>query len=392
MLLSSARPCSGYSSPGAPLLEHERLSSSWTLWSRRGGVLRRPECARSGVEPFPVVLGRTSASGNAVPPRVSDSAAMANEPVPGGAEPPAGAPAHDGVSAGSLRRGVVLLAATGVIWGSIGLVVRLLQDRGEPVVPIAFWRFVCASVVLVPVLGPAGLRELARRARRPGRLIVVAVGSLVFQLLYFYAVRDVGVAVATLVALGLAPVALTCTEALVARTAPATRTLVALALALTGLVLVTALGAPSPHTAPRPMLGIIEAIVSGLAYAAATTWSGPLSRRLEPGAITLAASGVGAVLLLPVTAATGWHLPHSAPVIAGILWLAVVATVIAYGLFYAGLRSTPGSVAMILTLLEPVTAVVLAAALLGEPLTPANVLGGILLLGAVVVLYLAPPR
>src|SRR5205085_6943790 len=93
-----------------------------------------------------------------------------------------------------------------------------------------------------------------------------------------------------------------------------------------------------------------------------------------------------------VVAATGWHVPGSAPAVAGILWLAVVATVIAYGLFYAGLRSTPGSVAMILTLLEPVTAVVLAAALLGEALTVASVLGGGLLLGAVLLIYLAPAR
>ncbi|MBL8928395.1 MAG: EamA family transporter, partial [Pseudonocardia sp.] len=55
-----------------------------------------------------------------------------------------------------------------------------------------------------------------------------------------------------------------------------------------------------------------------------------------------------------------------------------------------GLKSTPGSIAMILTLLEPVTAVVLAAVLLGEPLTVANVLGGVFLLGAVLLLYLAP--
>ena len=91
-------------------------------------------------------------------------------------------------------------------------------------------------------------------------------------------------------------------------------------------------------------------------------------------------------------AAVGWHVPRTVPTVAGVLWLAVVATVIAYGLFYAGLRSTPGSVAMILTLLEPVTAVVLAAVLLGEPLTVASVLGGALLLGAVLLLYLAPGR
>ena len=48
-------------------------------------------------------------------------------------------------------------------------------------------------------------------------------------------------------------------------------------------------------------------------------------------------------MLLPVIAALGRPIPRSAPIVAGILWLAVVATVIAYGLFYAGLRSTPAA-------------------------------------------------
>jgi DME family drug/metabolite transporter len=74
------------------------------------------------------------------------------------------------------------------------------------------------------------------------------------------------------------------------------------------------------------------------------------------------------------------------------VWLGVVTTVIAYGLFYAGLRTTPGSVAMVLTLLEPATAVVLAAVVLGEPVTPTGGLGAALLLLAVAVLYVAAPR
>jgi drug/metabolite transporter, DME family len=304
-----------------------------------------------------------------------------------GAEPPTG-PAQ--ASTPELRRGVLLLAATGVLWGSIGLVGRLLQDHGQPAVTITFWRFVSASVLLAPMLGPAGRRELVRQARRPIRLVAVAVAFLTAQLLYFYAVRDVGVAVATLIALGLAPVVLTCTEAVAAGTRPTAGTLASLTLALVGLALVTASGTPSPAAAPQPLRGIVEAIGTGFAYAAATSWCVPLSRRLDPSTITFATSAIGAVVLLPVLAVIGWHVPRTAPTVAGIVWLAVVATVVAYRLFYAGLRSTPGSIAMILTLLEPVTAVVLAATLLGEPLTAVNVLGGVLLLGAVVLLYFAP--
>lgn len=292
----------------------------------------------------------------------------------------------------AVRRGVLYLALTGVLWGSIGLTGRLLQDRGQPAVTISFWRFACASVLLAPLLGRARLRTLAREARRPARLVAVSVGFLTAQVVYFLAVRDVGVAIATLVALGLAPVILTCSDAVAARARPASSTLASLASALLGLALVTVSGAPSPQAAPHPVAGIAEAVGTGLVYAVTTQWSVPLSRRLAPTTVTFATSVVGTLVLLPVVAVLGWYVPRSAPTVAGILWLAVVTTVIAYGLFYAGLRSTPGSIAMILTLLEPVTAVVLAAVLLGEPLTVTGVLGGILLLGAVLLLYLAPGR
>ena len=286
------------------------------------------------------------------------------------------------------RSGIAALTLTGVLWGSIGVVVRLLQDGGLPTLSIAFWRLVCACVVLVPLLGASGLAPLRAGALRSRRLAAVSVGSLAFQLLFFVAVRDAGVAVATLVALGLAPVALAVAEAARARAIPDARALAVLGCALAGLALVTGSGGTA---GPRPLLGLVAAIGSGLAYAASTAVSGPLSTRLGPLAITFASSLIGAVLLAPVAIVTRASLPRTPTSVAGVIWLGVIATVVAYGLFYTGLRTTPGSVAMILTLLEPVTAVGLAAVLLGERLTAANVLGGALLVAAVAALYLRPP-
>jgi len=65
-------------------------------------------------------------------------------------------------------------------------------------------------------------------------------------------------------------------------------------------------------------------------------------------------------------------------------YLGVVTTAVAYALFYAGLRTTPGSAAVVLTLFEPLTAAVLAVVILGEPASLPAVAGGVLLLGAVV--------
>ncbi len=288
------------------------------------------------------------------------------------------------------RSGLAALTLTGVLWGSIGVVVRLLQDDGLPTLSIAFWRLVCAVAVLLLLLGRAGLRSLAAEARRPRRLLAVSVGSLAFQLLFFVAVRDAGVAVATLVALGLAPVALAVAEGVRDRVPPDAWSLGVLLCALAGLALVTGAGGTA---GPRPLVGVLEAAASGLAYAASTALSGPLSARLGPLTITFASSAVGMVLLAPVVLFTASALPRTPTAVAGVVWLGVIATVVAYGLFYAGLRTTPGSVAMILTLLEPVTAVGLAAVLLGERLTVANVLGGTLLVAAVAVLALRPrPR
>jgi DME family drug/metabolite transporter len=199
------------------------------------------------------------------------------------------------------RSGIAALTLTGVLWGSIGVVVRLLQDGGLPTLSIAFWRLACACVVLVPLLGRSGLASVGAAVRAPRRLAAVSVGSLVFQLLFFVAVRDAGVAVATLVALGLAPVALSVAEAVRDRVVPDARALAVLACALAGLALVTGSGGTA---GPRPLLGVLEAVGSGLAYAASTAVSGPLSTRLGPLAITFASSLIGGVLLAPAVVLT----------------------------------------------------------------------------------------
>jgi DME family drug/metabolite transporter len=50
-------------------------------------------------------------------------------------------------------------------------------------------------------------------------------------------------------------------------------------------------------------------------------------------------------------------------------------------------RTLPGAVASIVTLLEPLTGTVLATAFLGERLAPVAIAGGLLMLGAVAGLY-----
>ncbi len=293
----------------------------------------------------------------------------------------------------SARRGIVAISVTGMLWATIGISVRLLQDHADlDSVVILFWRLVVAGLALVLIVGANGARSLLAEVRRPdrgARLLVVSVGSIGFQLSYFYAVADVGVAVATLVTLGLAPVAAVGVESARARHWPAPLTLAVLICALTGLALVSLSGS-TEIVAPHPTRGLILAVLSGLLYAGSTLISRGLSGRLSPQVLTAGTTLIGLVLLLPPALVMGAAVPLTAPVLGGLAYLGLVTTVIAYMLFYLGLRTTPGGVAMVLTLLEPATAVVLAAVLLAEPITLTSGSGALLVLTAVAVLSLAP--
>ena len=111
---------------------------------------------------------------------------------------------------------------------------------------------------------------------------------------------------------------------------------------------------------------------------------------------TLVCSGAATTLTLGALAAG--DLRPSAVSAAGFGWLAglaVVSTVGAIALFMAGLRRVGPSAASILSTLEPVVAVALAVIAFGESLGPVQLVGGALVLLAVLAVRApagAPPR
>jgi DME family drug/metabolite transporter len=111
--------------------------------------------------------------------------------------------------------------------------------------------------------------------------------------------------------------------------------------------------------------------------------------RYHPLQINAIAFAAGALTLLPVAALTGLVISYPPVGWALLLYLGLVPSALAYGLFVNGMRSTPATVASVLTLLEPLSATILAAALFGERLGAPGFVGGALLLGAIVLLALA---
>ncbi|MGI5191554.1 DMT family transporter [Promicromonospora sp. CA-289599] len=296
----------------------------------------------------------------------------------------------------STRIGLLFVCLAGILWGTGGLALEILRDHAPmSVLTVSAYRMlIAAGALLVASLAlRRGPRLVALVRAHPARSVVVGLGTGAYQALYFGSVATAGVTVATVVSLGLAPVLLAVVDLVRARRRTATRSTVRLTLvvssALSGLVLVSmASGTASGANAvgPRPVLGLLLAIASGSVYAATTALGSTLlaSDGVDPLALTTVATTAGAVGLVPVALVGGGPFVTSDPTALGTLaYLGIFTMALAYGLFYAGLRTTRSGAAVVATLLEPVTAAVAAAVLLGERLGPLGIVGSVLILAAV---------
>jgi DME family drug/metabolite transporter len=114
----------------------------------------------------------------------------------------------------------------------------------------------------------------------------------------------------------------------------------------------------------------------------------PLSQRLDTMTVTTATMSVAGAVLVPgdlVLAYVRGEVLTTTDTASCLLivYLGVVTMAVAWALLFTGLRSTPSGAAVVATLIEPVTAVLIAVVFLNEQRTPAGVLGSLLILTAI---------
>lgn len=297
----------------------------------------------------------------------------------------------------SPRGGLLAITSAAVLWGTTGVIVQSVhRDTGLSALSIGFYRLAISTVflLLVGLRSLAGIWEALRR--HPGGLVLAGAALATYQVLYFVGVTAAGVNVATMVSLGVAPVVTAVWESVTRRRLPGTGSMLVTTAAVLGLVLVVA-GQRGAPAGPHPVAGVLASLGSGLVYGATAVLGRHLSQRVPSLPMTTVMSGVGTLVLavpatalglgldrLPGATTQGWVVP------AGLLYIGVMTTAVAYLLFNAGLVSTASSSAAVLTLCEPLTAAVLAVVILHEPLTGLTIAGAVLLIGSVAVLHLRP--
>ena len=293
------------------------------------------------------------------------------------------------LSSPASRRGFLLVVLAALCWGTSGISGQIVADRaGLGPLDIAWHRMAIGAVALLAIHALTRRRRAAPAAR-PGRgtavrLLLIGAGLAAYQLAYFAAVATAGVSIATLVALGLAPLLIAVGATLLGHGRPDRATVLALVVALVGLVLLVGISAGA-DTGTAVVLGALMAVGSALGYAVVTLAGAGVPAGVP---VTLVGFAGGALLLTPVALIAGLRFTTEPGALAVLLYLGLVPSALAYTLFFTGLRTVPGAVASIVTLLEPLTATALATAFLGERLAPGALAGGLLVLAAVAGLYL----
>ncbi len=288
---------------------------------------------------------------------------------------------------------MLLVITASTLWGTVGVASQALAHlTNTNPLSISYLRLVVAA----PILLLAGWRLLGRRmwsasVRDVGLMMLIGVLIAADQALYFFAISLSGVTVATLIAVCSAPVLVTVLTAAIERKTPTSSTLVVVAIALIGTVLLVTGSAKSGNTGSS-LTGAVCAVGSACLYAVMILFARYLSARHHSLQITALGFSTGAICLLIASRLVGFVGTYPVTGWLLILYIGAVPTALAYGLFVVGMRTLPAPLASVIVLLEPLTASVLSWVLFGERLSLLGITGALLLLSAIGVLSAVVPE
>ena len=287
--------------------------------------------------------------------------------------------------------GAIACLASAAAFGAMGVFGKLAYDEGATVGTLLATRFVLAAALFWALLACAGGARPLRGLSGRDVWMALALGAIGYGAQaggYFAALERLDASLLALLVYTF-PVMVTVSAIALGRERPNRRTSGALALASAGLVLVL-VGAAAGALDP---LGTALGLGAAVVYSGYILISEGVAARVSPLALG-ALVCTGAATTLTLAGLAGGDLDPGGVSATGFAWLAglaIVSTVGAVALFFAGLRRVGPTAASILSTLEPVVTVALAFAVFGETLGPAQLAGGALVLLAVLAVR-APAR
>jgi drug/metabolite transporter (DMT)-like permease len=308
------------------------------------------------------------------------------------------------VSGSDVARGYPIAILSAIILSTTAIFIRFLtQTFHMPALVLACWRdiFVAVTMVLALVVFRPRLLRVDR-----SQLMYLALYGLMLTLFNAFWTLSValnGAAVSTVLVYSSAAF-----TALLGRWLFRERLgwekLLVVAACLLGCALIS--GVLRAEAWQANLTGIVTGVFSGLWYAGYSLMGRSASQRgLNPWTTLMYTFAVAALCLLVLNLGAGRMLPGAARSASDMLWLGSSArgwftlfllaagpTVAGFGLYNVSLGYLPSSVANLLLTLEPAFTAATAYLLLGERLTPVQIVGSLLVLAGVVFLRLSEGR
>ena len=289
--------------------------------------------------------------------------------------------------------GYAMVALAATLFAINGTVSKVILGSGIDSQQLTEVR--CAGALVGLMLIALATRPAALPLRREELPLIVALGVgglALVQWSYFFAIHRVAIGIALVIQF-VGPILVALWARFVYHEQVRARIWAALALALIGLVLIVEIWKTNRPNAA----GLTAATIAAVTYAAYILLAERGVRRRDP--ISLSAWGFFFATLFWSLLAPWWSFPGGRvgndvsllgnlasdhlPVWALMLWMVVLGTIVPFALVVGALQRISATRAGITAMLEPVLAIVIAWAWLGESLNPVQVSGAAVTLAGV---------
>lgn len=284
-------------------------------------------------------------------------------------------------------KGYLCVVAAAIMWASSGVAGKALFAGGITPFELVQVRVTVSTLLLAIAFGLHS-RDLFRIRGRDFVyfFILGGVAMALVQITYFYAVSKIQVAAAVFLEY-LGPILVAFYSICFWKERLTPTKLLSLALSLAGCYLVV--GGYNLHLLKMNRVGILCGLASALCFAGYTLIGERLMQRYSPWTVLFYAF---------LFATFTWHIiyppfqylraVYSLNQWGWLLYISVIGTLIPFALFFIGVNLIRSTRASITATLEPISAGFFAYFFLGEVLEPLQVVGGAMVVGAIVLLQL----
>ncbi len=274
--------------------------------------------------------------------------------------------------------GTLYILASAICFGSMAIFARMAYASGVDVPTLLLLRFTTAAVLMWILL----LAKKEKLPSRKGLIMLIAMGAIGYAGQSFSYFTALTLASAGLVALLLYtyPAIVAILSRLVFRHPLTWIQILAVGISLAGSILIIGKAGDG-----KP-LGIFFGLLAAFIYSVYILTGSRFPKDVTPITSTTVIASSAAVTYAGVVSVKGFHPPMTATGWIALMAIAVVCTVLAILFFFEGLKRVGPVRASVFSTIEPVFTVILAAMVLNESITLVRVLGGALIVCAVILL------